>query len=115
MRVLLVEDDARVRSLGELVLRHAGHAVVTAPGPVEALAAIQSDSDIGVIVTDVVMPDMNGFDLADEVRRVAPHVRIVFMSGFNSDHFKQSVEAPFVAKPFTPASLALGVQQAIGG
>ena len=113
MRVLLVEDDDRVRTLGALVLRHAGHSVVTAGSPLEALKMIRADGEIGVVVTDIVMPEMNGFDLADQLHEVAPSVRIVFMSGFTSDHFKQSVEAPFVAKPFTPESLAAGVARAL--
>jgi CheY-like chemotaxis protein len=115
VRVLIVEDDPRVRSLGELVLRHAGYSVITAAGPIDALEAVRSQSDIGVIVTDVVMPEMNGFDLADQVHLLAPHIRMVFMSGFTNDDFKLSVETPFVAKPFTPQSLALGVQRALGG
>jgi two-component system, cell cycle sensor histidine kinase and response regulator CckA len=113
VRVLLVEDDPRVKSLGELVLRHAGYTVITAPGPVEALEAVRTHTDIGVIVTDVVMPHMNGFDLADEVRLLAPGIRVVYMSGCTHDHFKMSVDVPFVAKPFTPQSLADGVQRAL--
>ena len=74
---------------------------------------IRADADIRVVVTDIVMPEMNGFDLADQLHEVAPAVRIVFMSGFTSDHFKQSVSAPFVAKPFTPESLAAGVARAL--
>ena len=113
MRVLLVEDDSRVRTLGALVLRHAGHTVVTADGPLAALDMVRTDGDIGVVVTDIVMPEMNGFDLADELHLVAPSVRIVFMSGFTSDSFRQSVDVPFVSKPFTPASLAAGVERAL--
>jgi two-component system cell cycle sensor histidine kinase/response regulator CckA len=113
MRVLLVDDDSGIRALGALVLRHAGHAVLTADRPLEALEMIRADSDIGLVVTDIVMPEMNGFDLADELHQVAPWVRIVFMSGFTSDSFRQAVDVPFVSKPFTPASLAAGVEQAL--
>lgn len=113
MRVLLVEDDSRVRALGALALRYAGHTVVTAGGPLEALDIIRADREIGVVVTDIVMPEMNGFELADELQQVAPSVRVVFMSGFTSDSFRQSVGVPFVSKPFTPASLAAGVEQAL--
>jgi len=113
VHVLLVEDDVRVRTLGELVLRHAGHTVVTAGGPLQALDIFRLDREIGVVVTDIVMPEMTGFDLADELHHIAPSVRVVFMSGFASDSFLQSIDAPFVSKPFTPASLAAGVEQAL--
>lgn len=113
VRVLLVEDDSRVRTLGALVLRYAGYTVVTAGGPLEALDIVRADSDIGVVVTDIVMPEMNGFDLADELQQVAPSVRIVLMSGFTSDSFRRMVDVPFVSKPFTPASLTAGVEQAL--
>src|SRR5712692_5780270 len=92
VHVLLVEDDSRVRTLGALVLRHAGHTVVTADGPLHALDIIRADGDIGVVVTDIVMPEMTGFDLAEEVHQVAPSVRVVFMSGFANDCFRQSVD-----------------------
>jgi two-component system cell cycle sensor histidine kinase/response regulator CckA len=111
--VLLVEDDPRVRSLAELILHKAGHDVITAGGPVEALAAIKAQSDIDLDITDVVMPDMNGFDLAVELRRIAPGVRVVFMSGFASDHFKRTVDDPFLKKPFTVESLTNAVDQAL--
>jgi len=111
--VLLVEDDPRVRSLAELILHKAGHDVITAGGPVEALAAIRAQSDIDIVITDVVMPDMNGFDLAVELKRIAPGVRVVFMSGFTSDHFKRSTDDQFLKKPFTVESLTNAVDQAL--
>jgi two-component system, cell cycle sensor histidine kinase and response regulator CckA len=113
VRVLLVEDDPRVRTLGALVLRHAGHTVVTAGGPLEALDIIRADGDIGVVVTDIVMPEMNGLDLADQLQQISPSLRVVFMSGFTGDSLRRLVGVPFVAKPFTPASLAAGVAQAL--
>jgi signal transduction histidine kinase len=111
--VLLVEDDPRVRSLAELILHKAGHDVVTAGGPVEALAAMKAQSDIDLVITDVVMPDMNGFDLAVELQRIAPGVRVVFMSGFTSDHFKRSTDDQFIKKPFTVESLTNAVDHAL--
>ena len=111
--MLVVEDDPRVRSLAELILNRAGHDVITAGGPIEALAAIKAQSDIDLVITDVVMPDMNGFDLAVELKRIAPGVRVVFMSGFTSDHFKRSTDDQFLKKPFTVESLTNAVDQAL--
>jgi two-component system, cell cycle sensor histidine kinase and response regulator CckA len=111
--VLLVEDDPRVRSLAELILHKAGHDVVTAAGPIEALAAIKAQSDIDLVITDIVMPDMNGFDLAVELKRIVPGIRVVFMSGFTSDQFKRSIVDPFLMKPFTVESFTHVVNQAL--
>jgi two-component system cell cycle sensor histidine kinase/response regulator CckA len=111
--VLVVEDDPRVRSIAELVLRRAGHDVVGAAGPYEAIAALKAQPDIDVVLIDLVMPDMNGFDLADEIRRVSPWVRIVFMSGFASDHFNRAVTDPFLAKPFTVESLTNVIERVL--
>ena len=112
--ILLVEDDPRVRSLAQLILHKAGHDVVAASGPIEALAAIKAQSDIDLVITDIVMPDMNGFDLADELKRIAPGVRVVFMSGFTSDQFRRTVDDQFLMKPFTVESLTNAVNQALG-
>jgi len=111
--VLIVEDDPRVRSLAELILHKAGHDVVTTGGPIEAIAALKAQSDIDLVITDIVMPDMNGFDLAIELRRITPGIRLVFMSGFTSDHFKRSIDDPFLMKPFTVESLTNVVDQAL--
>ena len=111
--VLIVEDDPRVRSLAELILHKAGHDVVTTGGPIEAIAALKAQSDIDLVITDIVMPDMNGFDLAMELRRITPGIRLVFMSGFTSDHFKRSIDDPFLMKPFTVESLTNVVDQAL--
>ena len=111
--VLVVEDDPRVRSLAELILQKAGHDVVATAGPVEALAAIKAQSDIDLVITDIVMPDMNGFDLAVELKRIAPGVRVVYMSGFTSDHFKRTIDDPFLMKPFTVESLTNVVDRSL--
>jgi CheY-like chemotaxis protein len=111
--VLLVEDDPRVRSLAQLILHKAGHDVVSAGGPIEALAALKAQSDIDLVITDIVMPDMNGFDLAEELRRIVPGIRVVFMSGFTSDQFRRAVDDQFLMKPFTVESLTNAVNQAL--
>jgi CheY-like chemotaxis protein len=113
--VLIVEDDPRVRRLVEIVLRRAGHDVVSVAGPRDALAALNSQSDFNLVLTDVVMPEMSGYDLAAEVRKIVPRARLVFMSGFACDAVRQPVTDPFLAKPFTIESLTNAVQQALTG
>ncbi len=111
--ILVVEDDPLVRELTERILRRAGHDIVSVPGPLEAIAALRAQRDINLMVTDIVMPDMNGYDLAEEARKISPGLRVVFMSGFTSDEFRCVVKERFVPKPFTAASLTGAVQRAL--
>jgi CheY-like chemotaxis protein len=111
--VLIVEDDPGVRQLVEVVLRRAGYDVLSVAGPSDALAAL-SQADFHLVLIDIVMPEMNGYDLAAEIRRTAPAVRIVFMSGCVGDPLRQPVSEPFLTKPFTVESLTTIVQQTLG-
>jgi len=111
--VLIVEDDPAVRQIVEIVLRRAGHDVVAVEGPHEALAVLSAQSDITVVLTDVVMPEMNGYELAAAIKKIAPGVRIVFMSGFAPDTGSQPMDDNFLAKPFTAESLTHVVRHAM--
>jgi two-component system cell cycle sensor histidine kinase/response regulator CckA len=111
--VLVVDDDARLREMAGRVLDVSGYAAVLAGTAFEALDLARRRPDINVALIDVQLPDMNGLDLATELRRVAPSVRVVFMSGFTSDHFSRPVEEPCVMKPFTIEMLTRGIEEAI--
>jgi CheY-like chemotaxis protein len=112
-RVLLVEDDPNVRQFVEIVLRRAGHDVIAVEGPHEALALLRGQSDITLVLTDVVMPEMSGYELAAEIKKIAPGARIVFMSGYAHDTARQPVDDNFLAKPFTAESLTHVVRHAM--
>jgi CheY-like chemotaxis protein/two-component sensor histidine kinase len=111
-RVLVVEDDPGVRRLIELALTRAGHQVVSVAGPRDALAALTGEPAFTLVLTDIVMPEMNGHDLAVEIRRIAPGLRIGFMSGFACDLARQTAGELFLAKPFTVESLTTFVRHA---
>jgi two-component system cell cycle sensor histidine kinase/response regulator CckA len=104
-----------VRQIVEIVLRRAGHDVIAVEGAREALAVLNDHSDINLVLTDIVMPEMNGYDLAAEVRKIAPSARIVFMSGYAHDTVRQPADEAFLAKPFTAESLTHVVQHALAG
>ena len=71
------------------MLRRAGHEVVAVDGPREALAFLSGQPDINLVLTDVVMPEMDGYELAAEIKKIAPGARIVFMSGYARDVGRQ--------------------------
>jgi PAS domain S-box-containing protein len=108
--ILVVEDDAAVRTLGTQVLRRLGYTVIEAPDGIEALRAIERHQGlIHLMVTDVMMPQMTGRELADRIRQGRPSMRVLFMSG-HSDYAivyrDLAVGVAFLQKPFTPETLA---------
>jgi two-component system cell cycle sensor histidine kinase/response regulator CckA len=111
--ILIVEDEPRVRELMRLVLIRAGYDVVAVAGPHDALAALHRQQDINLLLIDVVMPEMNGYDLAAEARKIVPGAKVVFLSGFACDPVRQPATDAFLAKPFTVESLTDIVHQAL--
>ena len=96
--VLVVDDEPAVRQLACDVLGQAGFTVVGTGDPHEALRIAQT-MRVGVLLTDVVMPEMSGPELADRVRAACPHTTVVFMSGNMIDETIR--RGAFLAKPFT--------------
>jgi two-component system cell cycle sensor histidine kinase/response regulator CckA len=111
--VLVVEDEPRVRELVRLVLVRAGHEVVAVAGPHAALAALQRQPSVALMLVDVVMPEMDGYDLVAEARTISPGIHVVFMSGFAPDAARHPSGDAFLAKPFTIESLTSIVQRAL--
>ncbi len=114
--ILLVEDDAAVRSLCARTLGRFGYAVIAAPGAAEALAIVDAKADIDLVLTDVTMPGISGLDLADRLRERLPGLPILFMSGHNEEilHDRSIDLRDFLAKPFIPALLIHRVQERLG-
>jgi CheY-like chemotaxis protein len=110
--VLLVEDEAMVRELAREVLELEGHVVLEAADGAEALRVADAhEGAIDVLLTDVVLPQIPGPELADRLVAARPGLRVVFMSGYPERHLA-SIEgrrAIFLAKPFRPTDLAAGV------
>ena len=108
--VLLVEDQAAIRMLAEDVLTDAGHRVMTAPNGRVALQMAEAyTGEIDILVTDVVMPEMSGPELAAELSRLRPNLLILYVSGF-TDHalfHRGAIEkgTAFLQKPFLPNGL----------
>jgi signal transduction histidine kinase len=115
--VLLVEDDTSVRELAARVLSQAGYRVLSADGPDAALSLVsRTPEPAAVLLTDVVMPGMNGPALADRVLAQWPDIRPVFMSGFTGEALTRAGQSPatdVLAKPFTPEQLVQRIRQAL--
>lgn len=105
MPVLVVEDEPGMRAFITQTLVRAGHEVVTVGGPHAALAALNRQPAIALMLVDVVMPEMDGYDLVAEARKGSPGLRAVFMSAFAPDPARLPSGDGFLAKPFTSESL----------
>lgn len=106
--ILFVEDDQSIRTLGTRTLGRRGYTVLTARHAEEAIAlARQHPGVIEVLLTDIVMPGMNGRALADQLRRERPALKVLFTSGYSELAAElQADDSAFVQKPYTPESLA---------
>jgi two-component system cell cycle sensor histidine kinase/response regulator CckA len=113
--VLLVEDDAGVRALAELVLSRHGYTVLTAGDGSEALGvAADHEGGIDVLLTDVVMPRMKGPELAEEVVRLRPGIRVVYMSGYtDAMELPEDAVGDVVPKPFSEEALVRKIRDAL--
>jgi CheY-like chemotaxis protein len=113
LRVLVVEDEPGVRELITRTLARGGREVVAVKGPFAALTALSNGPDIALMIIDIVMPEMDGYDLAVEARKISPYVRVVFMSAFACDPARQPHGDGFLSKPFTTESLIAIVDEAL--
>ena len=114
--VLVVEDEPRVRQMSVDALGELGYTVMQAQNAEDALKLLTLHPDIDLLLTDVVMPQMSGDQLADQARSMRPSLKVMFVTGYTRDaefRAKVGVGAPFLQKPFTLSDLAVKVRQAL--
>lgn len=116
--LVLVEDESLVRNIAATVLRDLGYTVLEAANGNEALSVMQHYTEpIHLLVTDVVMPQMGGRELAEKVQALYPGLRLLYTSGYTDDavvlHAVLESEQAFLQKPFTPAALARKVREVL--
>jgi len=114
--LLLVEDDPPILEMTRMMLERLGYRVLAAATPGEALkTASETQAGIDLLVTDVVMPEMNGRDLSENLRALDPGIKILFMSGYTSDVIAHNdvlaAGVHFIQKPFTKQELAAKVRE----
>ncbi len=116
VRALLVEDDAAVRSIFERGLKRHGVDVIAAPDALAALAILEAGTPFDVLVSDVMMPGIDGVELASRALQMRPGLAIVLMSGFAEAPLHRAANAQgvrFLAKPFALAELFAAIGAAL--
>ena len=118
--MLLVEDEPGVLALARHVLQLHGYTVLEASNGEKAVRmAGQHQGTIHLLVTDVVMPGMNGRQVAERVAALHPETKVLFLSGYTDDAVVRNgvlhAETAFLQKPFTPAALAQKVREVLDG
>ena len=114
--LLLVEDEDAVRAFGSRALRNKGYNVLEADSGETALEVLQNGKDhVDLLITDVVMPRMDGPTLVREIRGSRPELKVIFISGYTEDAFRQSLDQDadihFLPKPFSLKQLAGKVKE----
>jgi CheY-like chemotaxis protein len=114
--VLVVEDEPAVRCLVKETVEQLGYTVLEADDGYAALRLIEEEkAPIHLLLTDVIMPLMNGHELARRLKSVRPGAKVLYMSGYTDDtlafHGIAQPEIDFIQKPFTPAGLAEKLRQ----
>jgi CheY-like chemotaxis protein len=111
--ILLVEDDAPNRRAVTLALKSAGHEVMSAGDGTEALELL-ARHHFELVITDLLMPNLNGLNLINSIRLKSPDVPLVLMSGYLPQDLGKSVMkgiAAFLQKPFSPTTLIMTVER----
>jgi two-component system cell cycle sensor histidine kinase/response regulator CckA len=118
--ILLVEDEAGIRALGQFLLREGGYTVLAASDGVEAVSVVaRHQGEIDLLIADLVMPGMSGFQLTSRLTALRPGLKVLYMSGYSEEVVVGQGDlgsgAPFIGKPFTPKALASKVREVLDG
>ena len=118
--ILLVEDEDAVRVFSARALRNKGYQVLEAPSGESALEKLTGDGRrVDLLITDVVMPEMDGPTLMRHVRQIRPDIKVILISGYTEDRFRGhldgAVQVHFLAKPFSLKQLAAKVKEVLRG
>ncbi|MDY6904727.1 MAG: transporter substrate-binding domain-containing protein [Thermodesulfobacteriota bacterium] len=115
---LVVEDERSILTLSQKMLESLGYSVIVARTPAEAITlAGESARDIDLLITDVIMPEMNGRELADQLNLLHPRLRVLYMSGYTANviahHGVLDEGVHFLQKPFSKRDIAIRVREAL--
>jgi two-component system cell cycle sensor histidine kinase/response regulator CckA len=115
--VLLVEDEDAVRKFGARALRNKGYTVIEASNGEGALEVLEKGEAIDILITDIVMPGVDGPSLIRQVRDKRPELKVICISGYTEDSFRKRLDLSdnihFLSKPFSLQQLAGKVKEVI--
>jgi two-component system cell cycle sensor histidine kinase/response regulator CckA len=116
--LLLVEDEDAVRSFGARALRNKGYTVLEANSGEAAVTLLEEETpDVDLVITDVVMPKLDGPGLVQHIRQATPDIKVIFISGYTEDAFRKSLgedeHIHFLPKPFSLKQLAGKVKEVL--
>jgi two-component system cell cycle sensor histidine kinase/response regulator CckA len=115
-RILLVEDEDTVRAVAERALVRAGFTVTAARDGEEGLEQVQAGEAFDLVVSDVVMPVMDGPAMARAIRELTPALPVLFMSGYAEEQLRREIDIPnmhFLPKPFSVAQIGEAVERVL--
>jgi two-component system cell cycle sensor histidine kinase/response regulator CckA len=118
--ILVVDDEPMALKLVESILAKRGFDVLTSTSPSEALRIFEAKKDdIELLISDIVMPEMDGTKLASRIVQSNPELPVLFMSGFVTEHEVEQASTldqfAFIRKPFRPQTLVQAVQKMLSG
>jgi PAS domain S-box-containing protein len=118
--ILMVEDDTAILNVASMMLEEQGYTVLKADTPSKAIELAREHHDeIHLLITDVIMPEMNGRDLAKNIITIYPHLKHLFMSGYTADvishHGVLDESVHFIQKPFSLPKIAAKVREVLDG
>ena len=116
--ILLVEDDEPILSLSKMILENLGYTVLAVQTPAQAVRlAEEHPGDLHLLITDVVMPGMNGREMAEKISAIRPNLKCLYMSGYTADVIARGgilyEGVNFIQKPFVSYDLAAKVRQVL--
>ena len=118
--ILLVDDEPQVVSLVRDMLVREGFTVLGASGGAEALEVVRANADkhLDLLLTDIVMPELNGRELADRIKEMRPGIKVLYMSGFMTEtilkYYGISIKGiPFLQKPFSREVLRRKIREVL--
>jgi two-component system cell cycle sensor histidine kinase/response regulator CckA len=118
-QILLVEDEEGLRALNARGLASRGYTVLEASNGVEAIEVLDREGHVDLVVSDVVMPEMDGPTLLKELRKRDPNLKVIFVSGYAEEAFAKNLpkdeQYAFLAKPFTLKQLVAEVKKTLAG
>ena len=115
VRILLVEDELEILHNNAELLRSIGYSVRCAGSGQEALELIPEIPQLDLVIIDVMMPEMNGRELADRLSQIRPQTKVLFVSGYDDEAVLQAgistLSTPFLPKPFSLRQLGFKIQE----